>query len=216
MRTKIQIGVAEDHMLYRDSIVDHLNKQSDFQVVLEAENGEDLLHKLKVEQPDIILLDLRMPVLNGQQTLAEIRKIYPSIKTIILSLDNDISRIIDLKIAGAHAYIDKAKSSSENFFQIIRDVYFERHSFSIEYFSNGHAIDNKGNHNNELHFTPKEKKIMPLMAEKRTSDGIASHLNLSSRTVEWHRSNILQKIKCKNIDDFILWYEVNFKSREGN
>jgi DNA-binding NarL/FixJ family response regulator len=210
-KKKITIGVAEDHPLYRRSIVDHISLQDDFQIVFEAENGADLLEKLQTETPAVVLLDLHMPVLSGNKALLEIKKLYPQIKIVILSLDNDSRTIIDTKTSGASAFVDKGKSTSENFFAVIRDVYYDKHNFDIEPLLNNLKKPSGNNHSAGT-FTKKEKQIMPLMAKRHTSAEIATHLNSEQRTIEWHRSNILHKTNSNSLDDFIFWYNVHFAS----
>ncbi len=212
---KITIAVAEDHALYRQSIIDHLKAQGDFEIVIEAENGEELLQKIAKIKPMIVLLDLRMPVLNGREALVKIKSHYPTIKTIILSYDNNAGTIVETKVLGASAYVDKAKTSSHDFFSVIRNVHNGKHKFEIEQFLNGAKVPECAAKINEK-FTNREKAIMPLMAKKHTSAEIGDKLKINTRTVEWHRSNIFHKSNCKSFEDFVYWYNVNFSSNEGS
>jgi DNA-binding CsgD family transcriptional regulator len=94
-------------------------------------------------------------------------------------------------------------------------VYFGTYNFNIEPSANRQQ-ERQGITKTKESFTKKEKRIMPLMAKKHTSAEIASQLNVSTRTVEWHHSNILHKTNSKNFEDFIFWYNVNFAAMDSD
>src|SRR5918996_3827088 len=107
----IKVAIADDHALFRTGVKTSLSIRKDIQMVAEAENGMQLLNLLKHIEPDVILLDIQMPIMDGIQTLPEIRKIRPEAKVIILSMHNDHSMISKLMEIGANSYLTKNSDS---------------------------------------------------------------------------------------------------------
>src|SRR5947208_16097991 len=109
--TVIKVAIADDHALFRTGVKTSLNGRKDIQMVAEAENGMQLLNLLKHIKPDIILLDIQMPIMDGLTTLPEIKKLYPEIKVIMLSMHNDHSVISRMMEIGANSYLTKESDS---------------------------------------------------------------------------------------------------------
>ena len=103
----IKVGIADDHALYKTGVKMALSVFKDIKIIVEAENGSDLLDKLQTIQPDVILLDLQMSVMDGITALPLIKKHYPYIKVIILSMNNDNSLMAKLISMGASSYLTK-------------------------------------------------------------------------------------------------------------
>src|SRR2546429_6680764 len=103
----IKVGIADDHEIFKQGVQIALSVYKDIQFIVEADNGLNLLNELMNIQPDVILLDLRMPVMNGIDALPKIKNLYPSIKVIILSMDMDYSTILKLLEMGANSYLIK-------------------------------------------------------------------------------------------------------------
>ena len=118
----IKVAIADDHTLFRTGVKTSLSMRKDIQMVAEAENGMQLLNLLKHIKPDVILLDIHMPIMDGYSTLPEIKKLYPDIKVIMLSMNNDPSIITKMMEIGANSYLTK-ESGSEMIYDAIRAVY---------------------------------------------------------------------------------------------
>src|SRR4026209_2723158 len=118
----IKVAIADDHTLFRTGVKMSLSARKDIQMVAEAENGMQLLNLLKHIHPDVVLLDIQMPIMDGLTTLPEIKKLYPSVKVIMLSLHNDHSVISRMMEIGANSYLTK-ESGSEMIYEAIRAVY---------------------------------------------------------------------------------------------
>src|ERR1017187_674461 len=112
----IKVIIADDHTLFRAGVKTALSVKKDVELIAEADNGMQLLNLLKHVEPDVILLDIQMPIMDGIQTLPEIRKLYPHVKVIILSMHNDHSMISKLMEIGANSYLTK-NTDSENIYQ---------------------------------------------------------------------------------------------------
>jgi DNA-binding NarL/FixJ family response regulator len=118
----IKVAIADDHALFRAGVKTALAVKKDVELVAEADNGMQLLNLLKHVEPDVILLDIQMPIMDGIQTLPEIRKAHPQVKVIILSMHNDHSMISKLMEIGANSYLTK-NSDSETIYQAIKTCY---------------------------------------------------------------------------------------------
>jgi DNA-binding NarL/FixJ family response regulator len=120
----IKVAIADDHALFRTGVKTSLSIRKDIQMVAEAENGMQLLNLLKHIKPDVVLLDIQMPIMDGLTTLPEIKKLYPDVKVIMLSMHNDHSMITRMMEIGANSYLTK-DSDSETIYQAIRTCYTE-------------------------------------------------------------------------------------------
>ncbi len=118
----IRVIIADDHMLFRAGVKTALGMKKDIRMVGEADNGMQLLNLLKHVQPDVILLDIQMPILDGISTLPEIKKLYPEIRVIMLTMHNDHSMISKLMELGANAYLTK-NSDSEVIYEAIKTCF---------------------------------------------------------------------------------------------
>src|ERR1044072_3921021 len=107
----IKVAIADDHALFRAGVKTSLSTKKDVELIAEADNGMQLLNLLRHIEPDIILLDIQMPIMDGIQTLPEIRKLRPEAKVIILSMHNDHSMISKLMEIGANSYLTKNSDS---------------------------------------------------------------------------------------------------------
>ena len=129
MNRPIKVAIADDHALFRAGVRTSLMGRKDVELIAEADNGMQLLNLLKHIEPDVILLDIQMPIMDGIQTLPEIRKLYPHIKVIILSMHNDHSMICKLMEIGANSYLTK-NSDSETIYQAIKTCYEQEFFFN--------------------------------------------------------------------------------------
>lgn len=118
----IKIAIADDHKILKEGIKTVLSYYSDVKVIAEADNGRQLLNLLQQTAPDVVLLDIQMPVMDGITTLPKIRKLYPGIKVIILSIHNDVVIITKLLQSGAHSYLMK-DSDPSTIYSTIKSCY---------------------------------------------------------------------------------------------
>jgi DNA-binding NarL/FixJ family response regulator len=125
----IKVIIADDHGLFRQGVKMALSQKKDIVIVGEAENGMQLLHLLKHNMPDIILLDIQMPIMDGISTLSAIRKTYGDIKVIMLSMYNDHSMVTTLMETGANAYLTKT-ADSESIYEAIKTCYSKSFYFN--------------------------------------------------------------------------------------
>src|SRR5215467_1128323 len=120
--TVIKVAIADDHALFRTGVKTSLSARKDIQMVAEAENGMQLLNLLKHIQPDVVLLDIQMPIMDGLTTLPEVKKLYPGIRVIMLSMHNDHSMISKMMEIGANSYLTK-ESGAEMIYEAVKAVF---------------------------------------------------------------------------------------------
>lgn len=204
----IKVAIADDHALFRTGVKTSLSSRHDIQMVAEAENGMQLLNLLKHIKPDVVLLDIQMPIMDGLTTLPEIKKLYPDLKVIMLSMHNDHSMITRMMEIGANSYLTK-ESDSETIYQAIRTCYEQ------EFFFND--LTNKALLNGlrmkkppemvtpEVNLTEKEITILKLMCEEKSTKEIADMVDLSPRTVEAIRDKLKTKTGVKSMAGLVMY-----------
>lgn len=180
---KIKIIITEDMPLFRSGIVSAMAKKDDIDIIGEAVNGQDLLDKLEYLHPDIILLNIQMPVLDGLDTLPILKNKYPAIKVIILSYLNDYGVIRRMMTLGANSYVTK-ECGSEDIYKAI--LYCHKD----DYFFNKTVVDallNKKKEygpNPDYSYSQKDLIILKLLKKGKTIQEIAPEVGLMSKTVE--------------------------------
>ena len=206
--TVIKVAIADDHALFRTGVKTSLSARKDIQMVAEAENGMQLLNLLKHIKPDVILLDIHMPIMDGYTALPEIKKLYPDMKVIMLSMNNDPSIITRMMEIGANSYLTK-ESDSETIYHAIRTC------FEQEFFFND--LTNKALLNGlrmkkpteasapEVNLNDKEVTILKLMCEEKSTKEIADIVDLSPRTVEAIRDKLKTKTGVKSMAGLVMY-----------
>jgi len=204
----IKVAIADDHALFRAGVKTALAAKKDVELIAEADNGMQLLNLLRHIEPDIILLDIQMPIMDGIQTLPEIRKLRPEAKVIILSMHNDHSMISKLMEIGANSYLTK-NSDSETIYQAIKTC------FEQEFFFN--ELTNKAlltglrtkrtdiNGPQDVNLSDKEVRVLKLMCEEKTTKEIADIVEISPRTVEAIRDKLKTKTGAKSMAGLVMY-----------
>ena len=207
----IKVLIADDHVLYRAGVKTALSSKNDVKVIAEADNGMHLLTMLKMTQPDVILLDIQMPVMDGITALPEIKKNWPHIKVIMLTMLEDHSMITKLMELGANSYLSKT-SDIEVIYEAIKTC------FEQDYFFN--ALTNKALLTNlkqrnlvtpqklvqqEANLSDKEMLILKLMCQEKSTKEIADLVDLSPRTVEAIRDKLKVKTGAKSTAGLIMY-----------
>ncbi|HEX8461510.1 MAG TPA: response regulator transcription factor [Segetibacter sp.] len=206
---KIKVLITDDHALFRTGVKTSLSHYQDIEFIGEAENGMQLLNLVKFLHPDIILLDIQMPIMDGIATLPEVKKILPDAKIIMLTMNDDVSMISKLMEIGANSYLTK-NSDSETIYEAIKTVY------SKEYFFNEYT--NKamlsGLRSRKVVESPafddaalsdKEMQVLKLMCDEKSTKEIADIVDISPRTVEAIRDRLKIKTGAKSTAGLILY-----------
>ena len=202
METRRKIVIAEDHTILRAGLRALLSGQNGLEVIGEAGDGREAIRKVDTLQPDLLLIDLSMPKLNGIDAIREIKSQHPEIKIIVLTVHKSDEYIIAALRAGANGYMLKDASQNELLLAIdyvINGKTFLSPSISdkvVDAFLNTDKKDKPGVAFDNL--TAREREILKLVAEGNTNKKIAEHLCISLKTVEKHRSNLMQKLDLRN------------------
>ena len=202
METRRKIVIAEDHTILRAGLRALLSGQNGLEVIGEAGDGREAIRKVDTLQPDLLLIDLSMPKLNGIDAIREIKSQHPEIKIIVLTVHKSDEYIIAALKAGANGYMLKDASQNELLLAIdyvINGKTFLSPSISdkvVDAFLNTDKKDKPAAVLDNL--TAREREILKLVAEGNTNKKIADHLCISLKTVEKHRSNLMQKLDLRN------------------
>ncbi len=204
----IKVAIADDHHLFRTGVRTSLSVHKDIQMVAEAENGMQLLNLLRHIKPDVILLDIQMPIMDGYATLPEVKKLYPEVKVIMLSMINDPSMITRMMEIGANSYLTK-DSDSEMIYQAIKTCHEEEFYFND--LTNKALLNGLRNRREpemevqEINLTDKEKTILKLMCEEKSTKEIADMVDISPRTVEAIRDKLKTKTGTKSMAGLVMY-----------
>lgn len=208
---KIKLILADDEVLFRKGVLFLLEREENFEIIYEASNGNEVIEFLKFskELPDIILMDLKMPGINGVEATKIIHNKFPSIKIIALSSYNTKSFIANMIDVGASSYLVKTASPKEMIHTIkeVADKGFYYNETVIEVIQEN-SLSNKNNNKTVLDedfLTAREKEVMLYLCKQLNATEIGDLLFISPRTVEGHRNNLLLKTNSKNIAGLVVF-----------
>ena len=187
----IRILVVDDHSIFRQGIVWLLADQADMQLVAEASNGREAIQQFRAHRPDITLMDLQMPEMNGLDAVIAIRGEFPEAKIIVLTTYTGDAQVLRALKAGARAYLLK-NLLHRDFLETIRAVHAGRKALSPE------ASFELGEHATDDPLTPVEVAILRLIAAGNGNKQIADQLSMTEETVKGRIKSILSKLKAKD------------------
>ena len=201
--SRINVLLADDHQIIIDGIKSLLKNQDEINVVAEAKNGHEALRILNLIQVDVLLMDIDMPLMNGIDTLKEIRKIGLGVKVIILSMHNEAGMIKSLINLGANGYLLKS-CSHEELIDAVKKVASGQAYFSSDVtMALLKPLANQDQPNELL--TDRETEILKLIAAGFSNKEIGDQLFISHRTVDTHRTNLMKKLDVNNIAGLISY-----------
>ncbi|MBI4186862.1 MAG: response regulator transcription factor [Chloroflexi bacterium] len=207
--SKIRVLIADDHAIVREGLRTLLQAQTDIEVVGEAINGEDAVSKAKETQPDIVLMDITMPGMNGLEATQHIKRSNPVVKVLALTMHEGDEYFFKILEAGASGYFIKGGYSSE-LVSALRSVYqgdvFIYPSMTKKLLSD-YLQRVKVGHDTESYdgLTGREREVLKLIAEGYTSQEIADRLTLSVATVQTHRAHIMAKLSLRSPAELIKY-----------
>ena len=207
----IKIAIADDHKIFRDGIKMALAGKENLKMLWEAEDGKDLMHKVAIKKPDVLLMDIRMPEIDGINAIEMLRKEYEDIKIIVLTMYDDQQMINKMMEMGANAYLTKTTDPEEIYEAILTcmndDFYFNS---LVNNAVMGKLIQKKNIRQHygstvPVNFNEKEIKILQLLAEDKTTEEVSKIIFLSPRTIETIRQNMKIKVGAKTIAGLIMY-----------
>jgi len=210
---KIKVLLADDHVMMRGGLRMVLEQNPELSVIGEAEDGRETVRLVKKLAPDVVIMDIAMPDMNGIEATRQILADRPVIKVIALSMHSDRHFVSEMLKAGASAYLVKQCALDELFIAIKTVMKGQTYlspcisGVVVEY-----ILRNKLKTEATVFstLTDREREVLQLMAEGRTSKEIATHLNLSVKTIETHRMNIMEKLNIHTVAEL-----TKYAIREG-
>lgn len=206
---KIRVLVVDDHTIVRDGIIALLSLAGDIDVVGEATNGNEALKMVSELHPDVVLMDIAMPIMGGLEATRRISKEFPKTKVLVVTQHDDKEYVFPVLESGASGLISKAGASSE-LASGIRSVYRGDSFLSpsvarllVENFQNTAGERNKQDPYNRL--TGREREILKLLAEGYSTQEIAEMLVITPKTVEGHKTNLMSKLGIHNRIDLVKY-----------
>jgi DNA-binding NarL/FixJ family response regulator len=203
-----QVLLADDHVLIRHGIKKIIESEPWLEVIGQVGDGLELLHMMKEVTPDIVLLDISMPNLRGIEAIGEAKKICPDVKILILTMHKSKQYLCHAMSAGADGYVLKEDSDTELLTainQVLKGNIFISPVLSKEFSSSDVEFCIKTKNFPAESLTPRERQVLKMVSEGRTSRDIAELLSISTRTVEHHRANLLKKLSISNTADLIKY-----------
>lgn len=201
------VGIVDDHVLFAQSLQGLINSFEGFDVVFMARNGNDLITKLNTsaQDPDIILLDINMPVMNGFETINWLNEHKPQIKTIALSMDDDEDTIIQMLKAGSKGYLLK-DIHPDTLHLALREVIVKGHFYTDNVTSALlSGFSKRDNQDGIFSFSERELEFLELACSDKTYKEIASEMCLSPKTIDNYRDTLFKKLEVRSRIGLVLY-----------
>jgi DNA-binding NarL/FixJ family response regulator len=206
---QIKVAIADDHKIFRDGLKMALKDKDYLKMLWEAEDGKDLLHKLKIKQPDVLLMDIRMPKLDGTNAISLIRKEFEGIKIIVLTMYDQQEMITKMMEMGANAYLSKTTDPDEIYKAILTcmndDFYFNDLVNKAVLLKLQHKRTVRQFYPMPVKFSEKELNILKHIAQDKTTEEISKEVFLSPRTIETIRQKMKEKVGAKTIAGLVMY-----------
>jgi DNA-binding NarL/FixJ family response regulator len=205
----IRVLVADDHTIIRSGLRMLLEREPGFEVVAEASDGRQAVELAESLRPDVAVLDVGMPNLNGIEATRQIVQKLPRTRVVVLSMHSDESYVLKALKSGARGYLlkDSAESDILNSIRAVNagKAYFSPEISRMLVEDYMRQMQQRGVEDSYELLTAREREILQMLAEGRSNKEISSALNLSPYTVETHRGNILQKLNLHSLPELILY-----------
>ena len=211
--SKIKVAIADDYRIYREGLKVSLSQDDKLDMIFEVDNGEDLLKNIESNKPDVIIMDLKMPIMDGMEATQQLRKKYQDIKVVVVSMYDDDKFIIHLMEIGANGYLFK-NAEPDEIRKAIHSVYENGYYFNdIVNKALLKKLVLKGNikpsFNQNVELTERELQVLKLICEEKTAAEIGKEIFLSPRSVEGIRQRLIEKIGVRNTAGLVMFAAKN-------
>jgi DNA-binding NarL/FixJ family response regulator len=207
--SKIKIAIADDYKIYRDGLKVGLSVDDNLTIVTEADNGDDLMKELEKQLPDVVLMDLKMPIMDGMEATKLIRKNYPSVKVLVVTMYEDEKFIIHLMEIGANGYLLKNAEPDEirkSIYAVHENGYYFNDVVNKALLKKLVLKNNlKPSFNQNVDLTEREMEVLKLICEEKTATEIAKEIFLSPRSVEGIRQRLIEKVGVRNTAGLVMF-----------
>lgn len=209
---RIKVIIADDHDIVILGLKHLLTKTHDIEVLAITSNGNDAIHKVELLKPDVLILDIDLPLISGIEVTEHISKNFPHTKVILHTAFTDEEHIVKGFEAGAYGYVPK-NFKTEELIDAIRTVYknqrylkgYVSETFINSYFKTKKSEENHTSESKQIPLTEREIEILKNVTEGYSNQDIADKLNISIRTVETHKSNIMKKLDIDNTAELVKY-----------
>lgn len=208
--SELRILIADDHELIRRGVRTLLEAEPGWKVVAEASDGQEAFEKAKETKPEIVVLDIGMPRLSGLEAARRLKRIFPQIKVLMLTMHDSERLAWEVLNVGALGYVTKSDTARDLVIAIEalrRDKTFftpKVDRIILDSFLNGGSSKRAKEMQGEQ-LTSRQREIVQLLAEGKTSKEVSALLNLSVKTVETHRANIMRRLSCHSVSDLVRY-----------
>ncbi|BAL01085.1 NarL family two component response regulator [Oscillibacter valericigenes Sjm18-20] len=204
---EIKVFLADDHKMLRESLVILLSQKENIQIVGEAGDGQEAYRKITELKPDIAVLDISIPRLNGLDLAVRLKNELPEVRTVILTMHKTEEYVTKALCSGVRGYVLK-DNALEELIECIETV--SKGKMFLSQDVTGFVVDGflSGLRDTGLQaegISTREREILQLLAEGKSNKDISEELNLSIKTVETHRANIMRKLSLRNLADLVLY-----------
>lgn len=209
--SKLRILVADDHEIVRKGLSFIIKSQPTWEVCAEADNGRQAVELARQLKPAIVILDIGMPLLNGLEATRQILQDNPQTRVLILTITDTDQAVRAVLDAGARGFLLKSDAARDlvsaiDALQYNRTFFTARVAeFVLSGYHGTHATHGSWKKNLGPDLTPREREVVQLVAEGKSTKEVASHLNVSVKTAETHRSNIMRKLGLHCISELVLY-----------
>lgn len=211
--TKIKVAIADDYKIFREGLKVSLAQDDKLDMIFEVDNGEDLLKNIETNKPDVIIMDLKMPIMDGMEATQLLRKKHADIKIVVVSMYDDDKFIIHLMEIGANGYLFK-NAEPDEIRKAIHAVYENGYYFNdIVNKALLKKLVLKGNikpsFNQNVELTERELQVLKLICEEKTAAEIGKEIFLSPRSVEGIRQRLIEKVGVRNTAGLVMFAAKN-------
>lgn len=204
---RVKIAIVDDHLLFTGALAEMVGQIENFEVILKAENGADFMNKLSACEipPDIVLLDLSMPVMDGFETLAQLQTLKHGMKIIVLTMNDDENSILRCLKLGANGYL--LKNTSPQVLQNAIEVTLKKGFYHNEETHNAlmHSVNGNNEETSETSLKENEAWFLKLACSDLTYKEIANEMNLSPKTIDGYRDVLFRKFNVKSRVGLVLY-----------
>lgn len=203
----VTVLLVDDHPMIRQGLRNLVSSEDDFQIVGEAGDGVEALQKIELTRPDVLIVDMMMPNLNGLEVLLQVKRLSPGTRTIVFSMQSAEPYVVEALRAGADGYLLKETGPGEliaAIHSVLRGDRYLSESLSEKLAAKGGSVENAPL---DLYqsLTTREREILQMAAEGRSSTEIGLKLGISPRTVELHRSRFMKKLGLRNQGELVRY-----------
>ena len=206
---KISVAIADDYKIFREGLKVSLAQDDNMEVIFEADNGEDLINAMSENKPDVIIMDLKMPIMDGMEATQLIRKKFNDVKVLVVSMYEDDKFIIHLMEIGANGYLLKNAEPDEirkAIYAVYENGYYFNDLVNKALLKKLVLKNNfKPSFNENVDFTERELEVLKLICEEKTAAEIAKQIFLSPRSVEGIRQRLIEKIGVRNTAGIVMF-----------